>query len=378
MIKNIFKTGLNSVAADSLVSVATEIKELALKRFTSSFMVKRNESGLVYSLVAKWLIEDGLIKTDKHLSITSYYYSLDDDCKQTTLNLPPEGSYYSRLNNKALKITISSSPETREHAINLICYNDKEGNLVSKIREIVDAELNTDSLKIEEISSGNYIVKPKRDIDGVILSEKNKRELIKHLEWFKGAKPLYKKFGITYKTGILLKGPPGTGKSSLAQAVASYMNLPLCIITTSDLFSKRNELKPRTVILIEDIDRESVSGVDDDNEEDKKEKKDLTLAEVSAQNHVGKLLQILDGALSPEGVIFIMTTNHPDRIDPALIRPGRVDKELMLDYFDMDMALELCKKFDVNPSIIDRLPEDEWRQPARLQLELLKVHMDRQ
>lgn len=390
MIKGVLKTSATTLAADTILNLAKDIKEMALKKYTSTFTVKRNESGLVYSIIAKWLVEDGIINTNKHLSVSSFYYSLDDDHKQTTLHLPPSGIYFSRLNGNVLKITLSQSTETRDTAIELTTYNDREGNLVKKINEIISSELSSDGLKIEEMSSGRYIVKPKRNIDGVILSNKNRNALMKHLDWFKRSKSLFNKFGITYKTGILLEGPPGTGKSSLAQAVASYMNMPLSIMTTSDLYTKRNEIKPRSVILIEDIDRESVAGSDESESSEmvtpsdpfgllKKDKtKAKSISDMANQSHVGKLLNILDGALSPEGVIFIMTTNHPEQIDPALLRTGRIDLRLTLDKFTKDMAILLCEKFDIDSGIVDILGEDIWSQPAKLQMELLKLCMERE
>jgi broad-specificity NMP kinase len=390
MIKGVLKTSATTLAADTILNLAKDIKEMALKKYTSTFTVKRNESGLVYSIIAKWLVEDGIINTNKHLSVSSFYYSLDDDHKQTTLHLPPSGIYFSRLNGNVLKITLSQSTETRDTAIELTTYNDREGNLVKKINEIISSELSSDGLKIEEMSSGRYIVKPKRNIDGVILSNKNRNALMKHLDWFKRSKSLFNKFGITYKTGILLEGPPGTGKSSLAQAVASYMNMPLSIMTTSDLYTKRNEIKPRSVILIEDIDRESVAGSDESESSEmvtpsdpfgllKKDKtKAKSISDMANQSHVGKLLNILDGALSPEGVIFIMTTNHPEQIDPALLRTGRIDLRLTLDKFTNDMAILLCEKFDIDSGIVDILGEDIWSQPAKLQMELLKLCMERE
>jgi chaperone BCS1 len=139
-------------------------------------------------------------------------------------------------------------------------------------------------------------------------------EFIQQREW-------YGKKGLAYKRGYLLWGPPGTGKTSLCKALASEFGLDICVLNLASLtdesaVSVMSELgqigsqRPK-ILLIEDID----SYVDGRTVK----KKDLRFS---------TLLNIFDGISSQDGTILIITTNHYQNLDPALIRPGRVDLQL--------------------------------------------------
>jgi hypothetical protein len=139
-------------------------------------------------------------------------------------------------------------------------------------------------------------------------------EFIQQREW-------YRKKGLVYKRGYLLWGPPGTGKTSLCKALASEFGLDICVLNLASLtdgsaVSVMSELgqigsqRPK-ILLIEDID----SYVDGRTVK----KKDLRFS---------TLLNIFDGVSSQDGTILIITTNHYQNLDPALIRPGRIDLQL--------------------------------------------------
>jgi mitochondrial chaperone BCS1 len=122
--------------------------------------------------------------------------------------------------------------------------------------------------------------------------------------------------GIPYKRSYLFYGPPGTGKSSLAQAVAAEIMFSICFVNCSDRindfnFNKLLNTAPKqSIILVEDVD--SIFS----------ERKN---ADHNNQLTFSGFLNAIDGVRSQEGRIIIMTTNYKERLDPALLRPGRVD-----------------------------------------------------
>lgn len=139
--------------------------------------------------------------------------------------------------------------------------------------------------------------------------------------------------GIPYRRGYLLHGPPGTGKSSFIQALAGQLDYNICIVNlaenimTDDRFNYLLSVLPeRSFLLLEDIDsafrnRENSSH------------SNLTFS---------GLLNALDGVGSAEERIVFMTTNHYDKLDPALIRPGRVDYE---QFIGNCSHYQICKMF---------------------------------
>jgi chaperone BCS1 len=83
-------------------------------------------------------------------------------------------------------------------------------------------------------------------------------------------------------------------------------------------------------------------------------------------------MNALDGVMSPEGVVIIMTTNHRDRLDPALIRPGRVNLEILLDLFDWPRAVEMGRMFGYGEDVVSSFGEAVWTVPAELQQRLMQ------
>ena len=155
----------------------------------------------------------------------------------------------------------------------------------------------------------------KRNINSVILAENKQSEILEDVKGFFGNKQLYEMRGIPYRRGYLFFGNAGTGKTSLVKAIASELSLPLYIFNLQSsndghLMSLVGEIPFRSAILIEDIDTAF-----------KKRKKDDDKIAVSFNGFIN----MIDGAVSPEGTVLFMTTNHIKRLDDALIRPGRID-----------------------------------------------------
>ena len=130
--------------------------------------------------------------------------------------------------------------------------------------------------------------------------------------------------GIPHRRGYLLYGPPGCGKTSFCQALAGALQLDLCLLllsghktTDSQLAALFRNAPPRSILILEDVDAVFT----------KREKQNDSLQ--SSITFSG-LLNAIDGVLSQEGRLMIMTTNHIENLDPALIRPGRCDVKIMV------------------------------------------------
>jgi chaperone BCS1 len=164
----------------------------------------------------------------------------------------------------------------------------------------------------------------------------------------------YSDRGIPYRRGYLLHGPPGTGKSSLSFAVSGLLGLKLYVLslaskTLSDagLASLFEALPPRCVVLLEDIDTIDIAQTRQPIEKTDKPTADATpakpIAEPNCKVSLSGLLNVIDGVASPEGRVLVLTTNHPEKLDPALIRPGRVDMKIQLRLAGKEAIAELFR-----------------------------------
>lgn len=163
------------------------------------------------------------------------------------------------------------------------------------------------------------------------------REFIQNPKW-------YSDRGIPYRRGYLLYGPPGCGKSSFITALAGEIEFSICLLNLSErgltddrLNHLMNVAPEQSIILLEDIDAAFVS------REDTAQQK----AAFEGLNRVtfSGLLNCLDGVASTEARIVFMTTNYLERLDPALIRPGRVDYKEYVGYCGKHQLEEMFKRF---------------------------------
>ncbi|CAN8257719.1 unnamed protein product [Cochlearia groenlandica] len=159
-----------------------------------------------------------------------------------------------------------------------------------------------------------------------------KKKIIDDLERFLKRREFYKRVGKAWKRGYLLYGPPGTGKSSLIAAMANYLKFDVFDLELSSIYDN-GELKRvllsttnRSILVIEDIDcNAEVRDREAENQETEKINGKVTLSGI---------LNFIDGLWSSFGDerIIVFTTNHKERLDPALLRPGRMDMHINMSY----------------------------------------------
>jgi chaperone BCS1 len=188
-----------------------------------------------------------------------------------------------------------------------------------------------------------------RVLDSVVLELGEKEHLIQDIEKFRKAKERYARLGIPYHRGYLFYGPPGTGKTSLVSAMAAHFALSIYSVSLTELNDRTltravNQVPSKSLLLFEDIDCMKGAKNRDAEKNDRDNPKSAASAIQNAVTLSG-LLNVLDGFYAPSNVLFVMTTNHIEELDDALLRPGRIDYKLYLGKASDGQKVALYRKF---------------------------------
>jgi mitochondrial chaperone BCS1 len=193
-----------------------------------------------------------------------------------------------------------------------------------------------------------------RALASVVLQAGEKERLLEDVAQFRRSRERYEQLGVPYHRGYLFHGLPGTGKTSLVSALAANFGMSIYVINLGEfndrsLMSAVNQVPMNSVLLFEDIDcmRGSQSREGGDPRNGKNANDTLSTKENTPVNVVtlSGLLNVLDGFHAPSGVLFVMTTNHVEKLDPALLRPGRIDYKLFLGKASDQQKVELYHRF---------------------------------
>eukprot|EP00440_Ansanella_granifera_P029588 gb/GFBE01032139.1/.p1 GENE.gb/GFBE01032139.1/~~gb/GFBE01032139.1/.p1 ORF type:complete len:451 (+),score=90.83 gb/GFBE01032139.1/:1-1353(+) len=178
-----------------------------------------------------------------------------------------------------------------------------------------------------------------RSLDSIVLEEGVKKPLLDDLEWFlkDETRTFYAKHGIPYHRCYLLHGEPGTGKTSFMNSLAGHIQRNLCFIQmdkamTDDTFrNAMTQLPSLSMVVLEDVDALFTNHRESDHNN-------------SSLSFSG-FLNCLDGLGAPDDVVICMTTNHPEKLDPAIMRPGRIDVKAEFKKPNRDVAAKYFLTF---------------------------------
>ncbi|OVA08017.1 AAA+ ATPase domain [Macleaya cordata] len=201
--------------------------------------------------------------------------------------------------------------------------------------------------------------------DNLAMDPMKKKEIIDDLITFSKARDYYARVGKAWKRGYLLYGPPGTGKSTMIAAMANFLSYDVydleltAVRSNGELQKLLLETTNKSIIVIEDMDcslsltgrRKNKKDKEEDTEEKDKEE-DQTRVEENRSSYDSKvtlsgLLNFIDGLWSScRGErLIVFTTNYIEKLDPALIRRGRMDKHIELSYCDFEGFKILAKNY---------------------------------
>ena len=283
---------------------------------------------------------------------------------------PSDGTHIFKFKNQYLTFTRAQEEKQtvfwagRSEQIYISCLGRNPKILKELLEEAQRSYLEKDGNKTviyrgSKTSSGadpqwvRCMSRPPRPLSTVVLDEAQKNGFIDDIKDYlhPSTRRWYSNRGIPYRRGYLFYGPPGTGKTSLCYSVAGLFGLKIYVVslnsaslTEDGLAGLFQGLPRRCIVLLEDID---TAGVAAKRAEDPTPTEDASAAKAKQggqpQNptptpakgiSLSALLNIIDGVASAEGRLLVMTTNHIERLDKALRRPGRVDMTIGFGFAD--------------------------------------------
>lgn len=310
-------------------------------QFSVQMVIRNNDENFEY--IGEWLARQPYAQRARRTRLTSWY-----NAGSATWSLVPgEGRHFMFYNRRPIIVERSVSDDKGpslmgklSETIVFTTIGRSQRVLRSVIADAYNVKVDPSMVKVYAWRSYWELVSRKipRPLESVILPLEQINGIIRDLTWFQNAQNWYMERGIPYKRGYLFSGAAGTGKTSVVMVLAGLFNMPIYQLNLAtvkgddSLLSAWTAVPKDCILLIEDVDviksshsRKSTTTTPAGQDDAPDDKEWVTLS---------GLLNVLDGVLSSDGRITILTTNYPERLDEALIRPGRVD---------IHSKFELCK-----------------------------------
>lgn len=279
-------------------------------------------------------------------------YDDDDQTRETMLTLAPgnhyvwEGWFKFMVIKRERNTNVEAGGYTGGHGgrkkffesftVRMLGRNRQRAlDLIEEAKKVAQAQQDKNLITIRKIKYDRWDILTKRsgrDIDTVIMDDFALEGLVEDMSWFFRHYDWYRVRGIPYRRGYLFHGQPGNGKSSLIAALATHFNqdigfMSLREMNDDEVMDAFADVPANMFLVVEDVD---AIFTDRDSE-----------ANLSFSGFINGL----DGIASSEGRIVIMTTNYRDKLDPAMLRPGRVDREVVFSNASDEQKRRMFARF---------------------------------
>lgn len=355
--------GLMGTITYSLRQLPQSAFNLLIKHTTTS--LELNSTNDSYHYFAKYLQDEGFANKSRFIKVGNGRWGRDENIKQIGY-----GTQVFWINwHTPVLITSykedSTSSEVKEFLTLKKIGRDHKffNNMLTHIDTKSQDENSTKFYRFTDGYQSLITAQPKRRMETVALTNDTLRQLYNAIDSFVSKEQWYIKHQIPYQLGILLYGPPGTGKTSLIKAIAAYMKQDICYVDSDVALTGAAQIVNDAIIVAEEADTLCMesrstgtqSELPDNNvpiaagqtvAPPRKPTSEIDMLMDSFDKKIlGKILNALDGIISNHGRVIILTTNHVDVLDPALLRPGRIDLQLEIGYVCEETFNQFLSRF---------------------------------
>jgi mitochondrial chaperone BCS1 len=325
----------------------------------TTMVVTVKDDDAAFAWVKEWFLEQRFLRRIRHLDLDTTVRN------ERIAMIPSPGKHWFWFGGRPFEVWFSRMENTHERTGKRIesftfrTFGRKRATLQQFVDDVVRCHAKRHGVQsyLYTYNDGWDYVEgySPRVLDSVVLEPGEKEHLLQDVTQFRRSKQRYERLGVPYHRGYLFYGPPGTGKTSLVSALAAHFGLSIYTLNLADfsdrsLMSAVNQVPRDSVLLFEDIDcmrgGQPRAGVDSGGTQNGAA---TTTAKENASAQGGitlsGLLNVLDGFYAPIGVLFVMTTNHVEKLDQALLRPGRIDYKLYLGKASDHQKVELYGRF---------------------------------
>jgi mitochondrial chaperone BCS1 len=324
----------------------------------TSMVITVKDDDAAFTWVKEWFLEQGFLKRIRHVDLDTTLRN------EQIAMIPAPGKHWFWFGQRPFEVWFSRTENTHERSgrrvesLTFRTFGRNRASLQHFVDDVVRCHTKRQGVQsyLYTYNEGWSYVEgySPRVLDSVVLEPGEKEHLLQDVAQFRRSRQRYQRLGVPYHRGYLFYGPPGTGKTSLVSALAAHFGLSIYTVNLADfndrsLMSAVNQVPRQSVLLFEDIDcmRGSQSRGTDSGGGQNISAMPGVKENVSTQNGItlSGLLNVLDGFHAPTGVLFVMTTNHVDKLDLALLRPGRIDYKLYLGNASDYQKVELYRRF---------------------------------
>jgi len=367
MVKGAFIMGLMYTLKDQLVGQLSTLWSATLGQnlFTSLKIANDQDNKLIYDQLCFYLrqnYQQYLPNSKLDLETIEYNWIIDGPPQQTTMNFNPAvGNYWITYNGTWVWMNITSTQlshgigwEQKPASLNTIeltAFGWKQDILVAMVQEArkhYELNKNPNKTMLKQAATwypnGKVLAQMDRvsNLNNIVLPAAVQKRLMRVLDNFKDRPYLWHDHHQTYRESILFAGPPGNGKTRLLAFIAGYLGYDILLINLSSssldddhLLETVGKVNPRTVIALEEIDAAGPA-------------RDV-VSEIPSKKHrritMSGLLLALDGPVNKDGPMVVATTNCYEKLDPALIRPGRFNHHIKLDWSNHEQQEKIFKSY---------------------------------
>ncbi|XP_067843070.1 mitochondrial chaperone BCS1 [Heptranchias perlo] len=367
-----FGAGFGLVGVGTALALARKGAQFGMVAFRRHCMItlevtSRDKS---YHWLLNWITHQA--KRTQHLSVQTSYVQHESGRISTTFDfIPSPGNHFVWYNSKWLRVErnrekqmVDLNTGTPWETVTLTSLGSNRQMFFHILQEAKDLALKQQEGKTVMYTAMGAEWRPfgfprrKRPLKSVVLEKGISEKIVQDIKEFIGNPKWYTDRGIPYRRGYLLYGPPGCGKSSFITALAGEIEYSICLMSLSDRSLTDDRLNhllsvapQQSIVLLEDVDATFIN-------------RDLAKENPAIYQGMGRLtfsglLNALDGVASTEARLVFMTTNHLDRLDPALIRPGRVDLKQFVGYCSHWQLSQMFQRFypDQPPTLAEEFAE---------------------